>query len=134
MRLADIGLDDKYDLDKTGILVTGIQAIVRAMLMQRARDARAGLNTAGYVSGYRGSPLGGIDQQFGRAGKLLAENNITFAPGLNEFTIPLREIQMAPEDREMDLSAIRRLSLFAVEPSESFSLQRYFAPIPTVNT
>ncbi|MCP6151563.1 hypothetical protein NL425_27815, partial [Klebsiella pneumoniae] len=53
-------------------------------MMQKARDRRAGLNTAGYVTGYRGSPLGGLDQQFGRAGALLKANDILFQSGLNE--------------------------------------------------
>ena len=57
-------LDDKYDLTKSRIFVTGYQALVRLTLMQKERDRRAGLNTAGYVTGYRGSPLGGLDQQF----------------------------------------------------------------------
>ena len=64
MALNHVTLDDKYDLAKSRIFVTGFQAIVRLCLMQKERDRRAGLNTAGYVTGYRGSPLGGLDQQF----------------------------------------------------------------------
>ena len=65
-----VSLDDKYDLTKTRVFISGTQAIVRMLLMQKERDRRAGLNTAGFVSGYRGSPIGGLDQQFFRAAKL----------------------------------------------------------------
>ena len=64
--------------------MTGYQALIRACLMQKERDRRAGLNTAGYVTGYRGSPLGGLDQQFMRAGRQLAAADIKFQPGINE--------------------------------------------------
>src|SRR5262245_31609501 len=64
MALNHVTLDDRYDLAKSRIFVTGYQALVRLTLMQKERDRRAGLNTAGYVTGYRGSPLGGLDQQF----------------------------------------------------------------------
>jgi len=84
MTLHDVTLDDKYDLSKERIFVSGAQAIVRMLLMQRERDRRAGLNTAGFVSGYRGSPLGGLDQQLWKAKRQLQESNIVFQPGLNE--------------------------------------------------
>lgn len=84
MALNHVTLDDKYDLEKTRVFVTGYQALIRMCLMQKERDRRAGLNTAGYVSGYRGSPLGGLDQQFQRAAKVLAPNDVVFQPGLNE--------------------------------------------------
>ncbi len=84
MTLKTVSLDDKYDLGKSLVFLSGIQALVRLMLMQKARDEAAGLNTAGYVSGYRGSPLGGLDQQFERAKKLLDPHHIVFVPGLNE--------------------------------------------------
>ena len=67
MTLHDVALDDKFDLGKQRIFLSGAQAVIRMLLMQRERDRRAGLNTAGFVSGYRGSPLGGLDQQFWRA-------------------------------------------------------------------
>ncbi|MFW6028300.1 MAG: indolepyruvate ferredoxin oxidoreductase family protein, partial [bacterium] len=79
-----VSLDDKYDLDKQRVLLTGTQAIVRLALMQKARDRAEGLNTAGYITGYRGSPLGGLDQQFMRAGKVLEPENILFQPAINE--------------------------------------------------
>jgi indolepyruvate ferredoxin oxidoreductase len=82
--LRAVALDDKYDLTKQQIFLTGTQAIARMLLVQRERDRRAGLNTAGFVSGYRGSPLGGLDQQLARAGKQLKAADIVFQPGLNE--------------------------------------------------
>ncbi|HZH53654.1 MAG TPA: indolepyruvate ferredoxin oxidoreductase family protein [Microvirga sp.] len=82
--LRDVTLDDKYDLAKDRVFITGTQAVVRMLLMQRERDRLAGLNTAGFVSGYRGSPLGGLDQNLWRARKWLEASNILFQPGLNE--------------------------------------------------
>ncbi len=79
-----VTLDDKYDLAKSRIFVTGFQAIVRLCLMQKERDRRAGLNTAGYVTGYRGSPLGTLDQQFIRAQRSLDKYDIRFQAGINE--------------------------------------------------
>ncbi|MDP2697127.1 indolepyruvate ferredoxin oxidoreductase family protein [Thalassospira sp.] len=83
-QLAAITLDDKYVLEEGRVYLTGIQALVRLPLMQRQMDARAGLNTAGCISGYRGSPLGGFDQQLWRAQKFLARQHIHFQPGINE--------------------------------------------------
>ena len=84
MTLADVSLDDKYDLNKSPIFITGTQAIIRLTLMQKERDRREGLNTAGYVTGYRGSPVGGLDQQFARAGKYIDAAQVKFEPGINE--------------------------------------------------
>jgi indolepyruvate ferredoxin oxidoreductase len=83
-RLAAVTLADKYDLSRNQILASGTQAIVRLLLMQKARDRQAGLNTAGFVSGYRGSPLGGLDLQLLRSREHLAASDIVFQPGLNE--------------------------------------------------
>jgi indolepyruvate ferredoxin oxidoreductase len=80
----DISLSDRYDLSKRQVLLNGTQALVRLMLMQRARDEAAGLNTAGYVTGYRGSPLGAVDMQMTRARNVLEPAQILFQPGLNE--------------------------------------------------
>ncbi|HHI81601.1 MAG TPA: indolepyruvate ferredoxin oxidoreductase family protein, partial [Rhizobiales bacterium] len=82
--LHDVRLDDRYDLSKSTVILSGTQAVVRLMLMQKARDEKQGLNTAGYVTGYRGSPVGAIDQQFVRAEKFLKPRDIRFEPGLNE--------------------------------------------------
>ncbi|WP_018699198.1 indolepyruvate ferredoxin oxidoreductase family protein [Amorphus coralli] len=79
-----VTLDEKYDLSADRIFVSGTQAVVRLTLMQQARDAALGKHTAGYVTGYRGSPLGGLDQQFARAGKRLSEAGVLFQPALNE--------------------------------------------------
>ena len=84
MSLYDVSLSDRFDLNKTPVLLNGTQALVRLMLMQRARDHAAGLNTAGYVTGYRGSPLGAVDQQMTRARDVLEPAQILFQPGLNE--------------------------------------------------
>ena len=84
MTLRKVSLDDKYDLAQSRIFVTGYQALVRLCLMQKERDARAGLNTAGYVTGYRGSPLGGLDQQFQRVEARLRRSDILFQAGINE--------------------------------------------------
>src|SRR5215204_4055215 len=69
--LRNVALDDKYDLTKDRVFITGTQAIVRLLLTQRERDRLAGLNTAGFVSGYRGSPIGGLDQNLWRAKKMV---------------------------------------------------------------
>lgn len=82
--LRHVALDDRYDLNEERIFVSGTQALVRLCLMQHERDRQAGLNTGGYISGYRGSPLGGLDQQFTRARKYLEARNIKFHSGLNE--------------------------------------------------
>ena len=77
-------LQDKYVLEQGTIFLTGINALVRVLLDQHRADVRAGLNTATFVSGYQGSPLGGFDKELLRLGKLGTEHGITFTPGLNE--------------------------------------------------
>ena len=84
MALRDVKLDDKYDLGQRRVFVTGFQALVRLCLMQKELDRRNGLNTAGYVSGYRGSPLGGLDSQFIRAKGFLEKSDVRFHGGINE--------------------------------------------------
>ena len=84
MGKAQITLNDRFDLSKDTVLLNGTQALVRLMLIQKARDAAAGLNTAGYVTGYRGSPLGAVDMQMTRAAKQLAAADVVFREGLNE--------------------------------------------------
>ncbi|MBS0611729.1 MAG: indolepyruvate ferredoxin oxidoreductase family protein [Proteobacteria bacterium] len=79
-----VQLDDKYTKQSGRVLLNGTQALVRLPLMQRARDAAAGLNTAGFISGYRGSPLGGYDQQLTQERARLAAAGIRFEPGVNE--------------------------------------------------
>src|SRR6202167_3421342 len=84
MALRDVKLDDKYDLGQRRVFVTGFQALVRLCLMQKELDRRNGLNTAGFVTGYRGSPLGGLDSQFYRARSFLEKSDIRFQGGINE--------------------------------------------------
>ncbi len=79
-----ISLDDKYRLDKATAFMGGRQALVRLPIVQRELDRRRGLNTAGYISGYRGSPLGGFDEELWKVAKTLEENNIVFDPAVNE--------------------------------------------------
>ena len=84
MTLLPVSLDDKYDLTQDRVFVTGYHALIRALLMQKERDRRAGLNTAGYVTGYRGSPIGGLDTALHQARPFLAAHDITFRPAVNE--------------------------------------------------
>ncbi|MEM7252042.1 MAG: indolepyruvate ferredoxin oxidoreductase family protein [Pseudomonadota bacterium] len=84
MKSSSVSLDDKYTLESGRVYITGLQALVRLPIMQRQRDVAAGLNTAGYISGYRGSPLGGYDNALMRAQSFLSEHHIKFHPGLNE--------------------------------------------------
>ncbi len=80
----EVRLSDKYELPAGRVYMTGTQALVRLLLAQKARDEAAGLNTAGFVSGYRGSPLGALDQELWKARKLLESRRVVFQPGLNE--------------------------------------------------
>jgi len=80
----EVTLSDKYTLEAGRVYMTGTQALVRLLLAQKARDEANGLNTAGFVSGYRGSPVGAVDQELWRARKHIEAHGITFTPGLNE--------------------------------------------------
>ncbi len=82
--LLNVSLDDKYAQDSGRWYMTGSQALVKIPLLQKALDQRAGLNTGGFISGYRGSPLGGYDQQLWKAGAFLNARGIRFQPGVNE--------------------------------------------------
>jgi len=84
LAMAAASLDDKYSLARGRAFMSGVQALVRLPMLQRQRDAAAGLNTAGFISGYRGSPLGGYDQALWAANKHLAAQHIVFQPGVNE--------------------------------------------------
>ena len=84
MGLAKVSLDDKCALDTTRAYLNGIEALVRLPMLQHQRDLMAGLNTAGFISGYRGSPLGGLDQALWKAETYLQRHNIHFQPGINE--------------------------------------------------
>jgi indolepyruvate ferredoxin oxidoreductase len=82
--LASVTLDDKYSLNHGHAFMSGVQALVRLPMLQRLRDQQVGKNTAGFISGYRGSPLGGYDQELVKAGNYLRAQNIVFQPGVNE--------------------------------------------------
>ena len=82
--LETVTLDDKYSLDYGRAFMSGVQALVKLPMLQRLRDQRQGKNTAGFISGYRGSPLGGYDQALWHASKYLKAQNIVFQPGVNE--------------------------------------------------
>ncbi|MFT3718371.1 indolepyruvate ferredoxin oxidoreductase family protein [Pseudorhodoferax sp.] len=82
--LETVTLDDKYSLDYGRAFMSGVQALVKLPMLQRLRDAQAGRNTAGFISGYRGSPLGGYDQMLWKAASYLQAQNIVFQPGVNE--------------------------------------------------
>ena len=77
-------LDDRYRRESGRVFLTGTQALVRLPLMQRTMDRAAGLNTAGFISGYRGSPLGSYDMELWRASQYLADSNVRFLPAVNE--------------------------------------------------
>ena len=123
MALRDVKLDDKYDLGHSHVFVTGFQALVRLCLMQKELDRRRGLNTAGYVTGYRGSPLGGLDGQFQRAAPFLTKSDVRFQPGAVPacsspparfpvwFELRVAEFDLASavqEDTEPDQVGVRR--------------------------
>jgi indolepyruvate ferredoxin oxidoreductase len=82
--LANVSLDDKYTLEKGRVFLTGTQALIRLPMMQRDRDVVHGLNTAGFISGYRGSPLGALDLNLFKAQAILKQHHIHFQPGVNE--------------------------------------------------
>ncbi len=82
--LETVTLDDKYSLDYGHAFMSGVQALVKLPMLQQLRDKLQGKNTAGFISGYRGSPLGGYDQALVKAARYLKERNIVFQPGVNE--------------------------------------------------
>ena len=105
--LETVTLDDKYALDHGRAFMSGVQALVRLPMLQRTRDAIAGLNTAGFISGYRGSPLGGYDQALWAAKKHLAAQNIVFQPGVNEelgatAVWGTQQLDLYPQSRKFD--------------------------------
>ena len=82
--MALLTLEDKYTATSGRVYLSGVQALVRLAIVQRIRDAAAGLNTAGFISGYRGSPLGGLDEACWKAEKHLSAHHVRFQPGVNE--------------------------------------------------
>lgn len=82
--LGNVSLDDKWALDTARAYLSGIEALVRLPILQHQRDLERGLNTAGFISGYRGSPLAGLDQTLWKAQSFLQKHHIHFQPGINE--------------------------------------------------
>jgi indolepyruvate ferredoxin oxidoreductase len=105
--LQEVRLDDKYRLERGRAFMSGVQALVRLPLMQQARDAAQGVNTAGFISGYRGSPLGGYDQALWSAKTHLAAQHIVFQPGVNEELAATavwgtQQLDLFPEKKKFD--------------------------------
>jgi indolepyruvate ferredoxin oxidoreductase len=105
--LESVTLDDKYALESGRAFMSGVQALVRLPMLQRKRDAMFGLNTAGFISGYRGSPLGGYDQALWQAKTHLAAQNIVFQPGVNEELAATavwgtQQLDLYPESKKFD--------------------------------
>ena len=105
--LESVTLDDKYSLEHGRAFMSGVQALVRLPMLQKKRDALAGLNTGGFISGYRGSPLGGYDQALWQAKKHLAAQNIVFQPGVNEELAATavwgsQQLDLYPQSKKVD--------------------------------
>src|SRR3546814_5773605 len=109
MALRAVSLDDKYALDRGRVFLTGTQALVRLPMMQRQRDLAAGLDTAAYVTGYRGSPLGAVDQQMARARQFLEKHHIRFQAGVNE-DLAATAIWGRSEEHTSELQSLMRIS------------------------
>ena len=84
MQLAQVSLDDKYQNLDGALYLTGTQALVKVAMLQGIRDRAAGLNTACFISGYRGSPMHNLDKELWRAERFLPQNQIHFLPAVNE--------------------------------------------------
>ena len=108
----DVSLDDKYTLEEGRVYLSGTQALVRLPMLQKARDRAAGLNTAGFISGYRGSPLGAYDQALWQAKGHLKAHDIVFQPGVNE------DLAAAPESLNQDAYAAWLVRLRPDNPAD----------------
>jgi len=107
LALETISLDDKYALAHGRAFMSGVQALVRLPMLQQQRDAAAGLDTAGFISGYRGSPLGSYDQALWAAKKHLDAHHIVFQPGVNEELAATavwgtQQLDLFPQTRKHD--------------------------------
>ncbi len=105
--LENVTLDDKYSLEHGRAFMSGTQALVRLPMLQKKRDAMNGLNTGGFISGYRGSPLGGYDQALWQAKKHLGAQNIVFQPGVNEELAATavwgsQQLDLYPQSKKFD--------------------------------
>src|SRR5260370_840362 len=110
-RLNDYSLEERYTRKTGRVFLTGTQALVRILLDQRDRDITDGINSAGFVSGYRGSPLGGVDLELWRAQKFLKQRHIEFLPAVNEDLAPAAVLGSQPVEshpkREVDAASVR---------------------------
>ncbi len=102
-----VSLEDKYTQERGRAFMSGVQALVRLPMVQQLRDAQAGLQTAGFISGYRGSPLGGYDQALWKASDHLKKHNIVFQPGVNEELAATavwgtQQVELFPEQKKYD--------------------------------
>ena len=102
-----VSLEDKYTQELGRAFMSGVQALVRLPMMQQMRDRQAGLNTAGFISGYRGSPLGGYDQALWKASSHLRKHNVVFQPGVNEELAATavwgtQQVELFPEQKKYD--------------------------------
>jgi len=106
--LDDYALEDRYRREQGRVFLTGTQALVRLPMLQRERDRQAGLNTAGFVSGYRGSPLGAYDQELWRARGFLEEHDIQFLPAINEdlAATAILGTQQVESEEERDVDGV----------------------------
>ena len=107
LALENVTLDDKYALEHGRAFMSGVQALVRLPMLQKKRDGMRGLNTAGFISGYRGSPLGGYDQALWQAKKHLAAQHIVFQPGVNEELAATavwgtQQLDLYPQSKKFD--------------------------------
>jgi indolepyruvate ferredoxin oxidoreductase len=105
--IESVTIDDKYSLDHGRAFMSGTQALVRLPMLQKKRDAMAGLNTGAFISGYRGSPLGGYDQALWQAQKHLAAQSIVFQPGVNEELAATavwgsQQLDLYPQSKKFD--------------------------------
>ena len=121
-------LDDKYSLASGRAFMSGVQALVRLPMLQRQRDAGAGLNTGGFISGYRGSPLGAYDQMLWAAKKHLAANHIVFQPGVNEelgatAVWGTQQLDLDPQSKKFD-------GVFGIWYGKGPGVDRCSAPVP----
>src|SRR3546814_3673881 len=103
-----VKLDDKYVVDNDRVIMSGTHALVRVPLLQKEIDTRNGLNTGGFISGYRGSPLDSYDMELWRAKKLLESHDILFQPGVNE-DLAATAVWGRSEEHTSELQSLMRI-------------------------
>ena len=127
-RLSDISLGDRFDLTKSPVLLNGAQAVARLLLAQKERDRRAGLNTGGFISGYRGSPVGGLDLQFTRLAKTVQGERHPFRAGPQRGTRRHRHLGHAAGGNARRRPFRRRLRALVRQGAGRRSLRRRLSP------